>query len=599
MTNIPDVKLSLYYGNAWHDFTQHMTAFQILDKGIQATPSAIINLTGSRSAFTDYLAAPYIPVQLQIKPDAAWLTPFVGKISNPHLKTIAGQISTKVKLSLDCVAAAQRLATDYITFDYYKLQSAVSPYTSDTWTYRRMIEDMLSHPDSSSDGTGLGNTGFTLTADTDESGIDHIIDASGTWSGQSILEAVRTICEHIGYDGYYDQTDVKLAPFNKDAIADLTDPFIGEPEWVGGDVNDLANVIFVHGGVDVGVPTDGDRWTEYGVTKYSPAIWTGEGNVGTVTPTDVDSDTVFSSALQVNSKCVKFVHTDYDGYTALTTSGILNIANTESLYVDALNRIQGITFNFKTFGGGEDGLASAKYVRIYLYDASGNSIVNLGAVGRAFPHPPASAADYIKEFTINLALGTEIIEGPPTFSYDNVWTYNSPSKTFDWEHVVSMKITTITHYHTYGPSGELGFAVEGLQFTGGLSIEPFQPYSATLLPPTKDAASIAAYGVHVLHAQDASITSFEQAQAEAARLLANLKDPHPTLSVTKPEPNIDGLLHPSDVVTVDSVDMRIAEMQYNWQSNVKRVDVSYKLRDKTAPLPPLWTQINELRYFVK
>jgi hypothetical protein len=89
---------------------------------------------------------------------------------------------------------------------------------------------------------------------------------------------IRTACDRIGYDGYFNVAftgtpSVKLAAFNKDSVETLTAPFRGEPEINYGSLSDVCNVIHCWGDVDAGVPSDGDRWTEYAVAKYDPAIW--------------------------------------------------------------------------------------------------------------------------------------------------------------------------------------------------------------------------------------------------------------------------------------------------------------------------------------
>jgi hypothetical protein len=140
-----------------------------------------------------------------------------------------------------------------------------------------------------------------------------------------------------------------------------------------------------------------------------------------------------------------------------------------------------------------------------------------------------------------------------------------------------------------------GHYIDGLQFGGGLKIDPF--LWPSLNPPATDGTSISTYGVHPFMHEDSQITSFEQAQAEASRLLTNLKNPIPTLTCVKKD--YATLLYPSNVVTVGGVDYRIASLVYDWRSSDKSMHTQFNLTPKTSPLPPLWTQENVMRYFVK
>jgi hypothetical protein len=270
----------------------------------------------------------------------------------------------------------------------------------------------------------------------------------------------------------------------------------------------------------------------------------------------------------------------------------LDLDKTEYGSVDTINRCKTLNFNFVTcFSDIDDG----DYIwelYVYLTDTSGVKIVQrikgTGYEGSTTNH---------KEKAVSLTLGTAIMPSIYTNSND-LWYYSSAG-TFDWEHVqkvsIRLKITG-----TEAPiSDYYGFAIDGLQFEGGYEIKPFEWYSKTLNPPVQDATSIAAYGMHPIHIQDTTISSFDQAQAEGARVIQNMKDPKPTLSVKKVLPETTQL-YPSNVVTVASTEYRIKNIVYNWKYGDRKVtNVEYGLIGKTAPLPPIWTMINELRFLVK
>jgi hypothetical protein len=370
--------------------------------------------------------------------------------------------------------------------------------------------------------------------------------------------------------------------------ATLNDPFIGEPEYDFGDINDVSNVVFLHGGIDEGIPSDGDRWTEYGYGKYSPAIWSATRTGTTPTITDEDN-TVFSVAAQANDKCVKFSTT---GNTEMELDVELNIVNTEYGYLDAEVRLTTLNFNIWHFCSSDPGAYWKRKFYVILEDGDGHHVryrPDFGSMGPDFNVQTLETKYEISLNHINVASSTSGV-------VLNRWQYVACSS-FSWDYIVKLKLAVVW---SQAPSAgwTWGFSLDGLVFVGGYQIEPFQAFSELLNPPAVDATSLGWYGTHVLHYQNTQLSSFEQAQAEGTRLLANLKYPHPSLNVTKGSAYATKL-RPSNVVTIDSVDYRIASMAYDWTHKTQEVHVDYKLIEKAAPLPPIWQTQNELRYWVK
>lgn len=572
-----------YYNNGWQDLTAYAKNFKIEDYGITKVPTVTVTLEGLASNLSTFMANMHRLIRIRAN-QSGWQTLFYGYVDNPFLKTFLGMSTDMRKISLDCVGAMQRLAVDNITFDYYKLQSAITPLAdANAWTFRKMIQDFLTYPDSEYD------TGFDVVAAIDANGIDHIIDASCSWNKHSLLDAVRTVCDRIGYDGYLTGNDVdpfelRLFPFNKASTFTLAPPFVKEPEYDGGSLNDMANIIKVWGGVDAGIPSDGDRWTEWAMAKYSPAIWSAARSGATTNVIDINN-TVFTDVLRVNTKCLE-----------VNTTGSLNafllielhIPNTEYEEIDAKNRMQQLVFNimfFKSFG------TAAFDVIVFLTDSSNNKIKY-----RPMQQGGLGIYEVGTEVALQIPLNTTQILSAGWFGNVGInnWYYHDGT-TFDWEHVVKMEIQIQS---LPAPTAEQlwGVYIDGVQFIGGKSIDPFQ--EPTLNPPIKSQDSINQYGVHYLPYQDTTISSFEQAQTEGARLLNNLKNPIPMLTISK-QPIPTTQLYPSNVVTVLGVDYRIQSIIYEWDSNVKDVTATYKLVSKTSPLPPIWTIMNELRYLVK
>jgi hypothetical protein len=599
-----DIDINYHNGSTWVDLTNYATAFKTEEWGLQKVGSATVNLESARSDFTTFIANPYRLIRIRAKPDSTWQNLFFGYIDTPNMKTIAGTIAERAKLSLDCLSFEARLAQDYITFDYYALQSALSPYTgSASWTFRKMINDYLAYPNSRSGRAVTGfnyGTGFTVEATTDTNGIDRLIDGTGNWDNQTLFEANRLSCEHIGYDGYYHITDdlsattVKVAPFNKASIATLTNPFIGEPEWIGGSLADVSNIIFVEGGVDTGIPSDSDRWSEYGYTKYTPKIWSATRTGATVTITDENNTAFTDVSCRVNDKCIKFSSTGSSNPLLLAT---LTLANTESPSVDAQNRITSVTFALKSFFSVP---GRTYYLHFYLVDSSGNQILYRTSKGDVFAAEQLWVAGDERYFNVNIGKYVAIA----STETKNQWSYNTGS-TFDWGHITALRIGLTVDISILSPalnSAEtFGFYVDGFQFCGGEQIGQFHISN----PPAVDTASINSYGVHPFNHTDTQISNFEQAQAEAARILNNLHEPIPTLQVKK----IYGTdtygtvwatqLRPSNVVTCQTTDYRMLSVVYDWTAKAKQVDATYNLVTKTSPLPPVWTYDNALRYAMK
>jgi hypothetical protein len=599
-----DVEIDYYGDGEWISLSNYLKQFHIEDHGISRAPYGTINFETARSNLDTFIAEPYKLIRAKICPAAdTWQTIFYGYVDNMHLKTVAGTITARAKMSLDVFGYAARLTSDYITWDYYKVNSALLP-SGYALTWRNVIEDFLDNPDSTCDDTGLEGTGFEVVSaeDTDPGGIDTIIDSSCSFDRQTLLEALRTIADHIGLDGYFSiQDKIDFVPnillyksSSASSSGTISDPFIGEPEYESGSLNDTATVVFITGGVDAGIPADGDRFTEHGVTKYSPAAWASYiynaagafVDYGTLTDED---NTVFTEELRCNSKCVKNsitnvtaskMHTDFD------------LAKAGYAVADCKNRLVTLSYGIKLFCSPT--WSKLQFIRTRLIDTSANIIIY------QTPYSGNQGAfDNSDEKLITVPLGEgNIIAADFSAAIFNRWCFAPGYSTFDWENVQVVSIETDWSYNSTTDK-TWGMYIDGLRFVGGYSIEPFKPYSATLNPPAVSTSGISSSGIHALHYQNSLLSSFEQARAEGARVLANLSAPIPSLTCIKNADQLTKQWHPSNVCTVDSVDRRIASMIYDWQSKTKRCDCTFKFVSKTAPLPPVWTMNNELRFLVK
>ncbi len=575
-----------YYSSGWQSITDAVTAWRVLDEGLTRAATAEVTLHGDITDIGAGLA--YQLYRLQVRPQSTWQTIFLGLSYNPTTRTHLGTGSTvnRAKCLVSLVSGADRLVSDYITYDYFALQSAIYPSTTGALTFRDAIEDLLANPDSGVD------TGFTLFSAEDAAGIDHAVDASCNFHRQSLFDAIRTIADRIGYDGFYylegDTTPtVVLAPYSKASQATLDHPFVREPIYEPGTLLDVYNCIAVWGGIDAGIPSDGDRWTEYGYAKYNPAIWSIVRAASTNVVSDEDN-TVFSTANRFGNKCVKFSTT---GSNNRIMQCILTIANTEFTDVDAENRITQITFALKLF---TDSANMGRYNRFYLTDSSGNKI---GYTPLDFALVDEDAEG---KFTIDIGASVSVAASGSTPT--NQWYYVNGATTFDWANLATFIVETESH--NLSPDLEdvtWGCYIDGFMFIGGMAIEPdfMGTHAAGLNPTLNDATSQGYYGLRMLEHQDTTLISFEQAQVEGNRLLSNLAYPIPQFTVTKAAPT-NNQLWPSAVVTYDSVDYRIQTLQYDWNRKEKdKVYTTYKLVGAASVLPPIWSVDNELKRWIK
>jgi hypothetical protein len=591
-----DISVQYYKDEEWVSLVANLLKFKVEDYGINRVPQATLSMFGKASDLSDYLTAPYQLMRIRANP-SSWQTLFYGYVDNPRHKALRGTLTDIRRLSLDCFGWQQRLVNDTVTFDYYALQSALLPKTdSAIWTFREVMEDFLEYPDTRAYGALEYDIPLSIIASNDTDGIDHAVDASCSFNRNTIFEAIRTICDRIGYDGKYNMTDefvmqLYLYPFDKSPVTTLSNPYIKEPEYEGGSLDDIVNIIYVTGGIDAGVPSDGDRWTEYAATKYDPAIWSATRTGDTPTVTDVDNDTIFTNEnLAANNKCIKVTTT---GSTNQHLHTFLDLTNTEAGSIDALNRVTKLIFSLKVHVNDETPRLRSWYMNLFLVDSSDNKILyryqHSTAINEAelFPTNPALGIEFEKAFYLDIGAGILISDNKDLA----VWSHETGT-TFDWEHIVTFEIQ-LSSKGVMESDTVWGIYLDGLQFVGGYRIDPSNP----LNPPIIDGTSITAHGIHPYSHIDNQINSFEQAQAEGTRLVANLKNPISKLTLTKELPTTQ--LYPSNVVTVSGVDYRVYGVIYEWDTAWKDVHATYKLVGKTSPLPPIWTEQNEMRYLIK
>jgi hypothetical protein len=592
-----------YKNGSWTDISGLCTEFTVEDSGILKVPTATIALHSDYTNLLALLTAYHKDIRILIKPYDAG-SPyriFYGNIW--EIPQAVPELSNAVKLSaiLECRGFAQRLADDTITWDYYALQAANSPHPYVTYAETDdtigMIDDMLFTPDSGYD------TGIVL--DVPSGGAIHdVVDRSATFDRQSLLDAVRGVCDRIGYDGYFELTgDVKtifLRPFGTgSSVVTLTHPFLS-CKWDSGSLDDVVNYVLVHGGVDEGLPI-ADKYTEFGVTKFTPPIWTAACVGATPVLTDEDN-TIFTQTIEgvahqygANYKCIKVIVDKTDPDLWLTLRPNLNPESDLTVF-DCKNRLRSLTFAMVPICPPWAGVPTSFFVTVHLIDLMGNRIWYKHGLNNGL----SVRGDIVYQANIPVGPQEKIKYARETSWLD--WFCEDTATTFDWANVYMVQIEIKGSLPMI--SGVWGFYLDNFRFIGGISIDPFAEYADILDPPVKDVASINACGVHLLHAQDTLITTFEQAQNEGNRILANLKKPIKTLELKQPAKLT--AIKPCNLVTVtipqlniNAEEWRVIGLKYNWNSRRKTVHQTFSLTSKLDPLPPIWSSQPELRSAVR
>jgi len=565
-----------YYDGSWIDITGVARTIRVEDFGISKVPSLSLNVHSDYSTLANLRAN---GLYKQIRVLLGGTRVFLGRTWEIP-STAEPATTAKQSLTLDCRSLAQRLADDTVTVDYYKLASATYPDL--VWSYKTMMNDFLTTPDTGYD------TGFEIDAPTGGN-IDATIDSSCVFEKQSLLDAIRTVCDKIGYDGWFEYNDATTTPtvylrsFGSTAsVATFTHPFKGEPSWSTGSLDDVFNYIYVHGGNDSGVPADGDRWTERAYNKYNPRAWT------TTTGTISDADNTVLGNFGINDYCIK------SASTSKIADATLEIAKTnDCIEIDCKDRVTKISFILYLTQ------TSHYQLQISLIDDIAttithrwkNTITSLGA----------AIVEGGKALSVTIPVGKEnkVYGFFAQAGYDNWYKLNESDPDFHWDKVRKIKF----YVRTANPDVTETMYIDGLQFVGGHPIDPFTDWGFIYDPAVKDDASIATYGIHILHLQDTALDSFEIAQKEGQRVLANLKNPVPTFTFTVPFTTV---IRPSNIITVtcaqfglNSTDMRVLKVQYDWNSKNKRIFQTITCTSKLNPLPPLWTSLQELRPLVK
>lgn len=280
----------------WQSLKEYALDFKVTNSGIFRTPQLELNLKNRNGRFT---GNGDITIQtaklLRIRANVRGITDtlFYGRV-RPFTST------NKSKREVLNVSASglvtQKLLWDKITHEYLTEQNE----SSTERTMKQVIEHMLTHPDSDPEGT-RGDLGVSLVTD---SGNITTEPAGHNFDKQTLLDAIKQICEYIGYAGYEEISgsalNLHLYPYGwqpaNPAITIPTSPQeIIEREYTVDDP--IYNHIYVFASPQICFP-DSDRYTERGMEK---GYWTANNATTTITDEIIN---------RINKKCVKLTKPD-------------------------------------------------------------------------------------------------------------------------------------------------------------------------------------------------------------------------------------------------------------------------------------------------
>jgi hypothetical protein len=467
-----------YYDGAWINITPYVKQWTVDDAGIQKVPTLTALLRSSYSNLSALLTSHHKPIRVLIAPDLTnYYRIFYGNIWHPHDgEPVTGTVD-HLQLALDARGVAQRLADDEVSYDYWGEQAGAYPTT--LWTYLTMLRDILLQPDSGYD-TGIA-------VDYGAGAITNAVDSSATFKSQTILDAVRAICDRIGYDGYTELNvntpTLYLRPFGSTAsVASLVQPFT-KSNFDAGSLDDVINYVTVKGGTDIGMPI-GDRFTELAISKYSPAIWSVHiyNGTGNTTLNDYTNAQFTDVKLGAGSWSVKGRVQTVDSFAMyLELDPTLN-AGSGVYNFDCQDRLTWLTFDVMHIVSSPAG-AACKFFFVYLTDGSGNRIRYWWRCANSYLLQPSTP--YHVEIPVGPQAQTKIGLFRSTDT-GGTWIYDDAGfTTFDWSDVVKIRFHSVINTMDSIATKDWGLVIDNLQFLGGYEIDPFASYAEELSAVTQ------------------------------------------------------------------------------------------------------------------
>ena len=539
----------------WQSLKEYALDFKVTNSGIFRTPQLDLNLKNRNGRFT---GNDDITIQtaklMRVRADVRDVidTLFYGRV-RPFTS------SNKSKREVLNISASglvtQKLLWDTITKNYLKEQNEGETER----TMKQVIEHMLSHPDSDPEGTG-GGTGVTLVTD---SGDITTVTAKHNFDRENLLDAIKQICEYLGYAGYEEVSgsalNLHLYPYGwqttNPAITIPTAPQeIIEREYTVDDP--IYNYIMLWAGTQIAYP-DSDRFTERGVEK-------GYWSAGNAETTVADS----TEQVQVNNKNIKITKGNDDLYA------ILDLSSTFPSGLDIKDK--GITdLCFWLYVDRDEYSPSLRFEPSFgLEDTNGDRI--------GFKLIP-TYHEANKQMSYRLPLAKivgdnyeywRIHRNEIAFIWDRPYWNQYPETTFNWK---IKKIIILAAFSGVTQTKFRAYYIDGLHFEGAIECNPIRDPSLA----SSDATSIAAYGKRVLHYDMPAIKDYSAIKTLADKVLDCTKNPIVKLKLkygakTWIKPN-QTLTVNLPVYGISNKTYRIVEFAHEWSTKTKLLRTTFGL----------------------
>ena len=533
------------YGDSLDSLLNYAMEVTVRNSGIFKTPECTLQLKNTDGKYTgNGTLTLALWKRLRIRADVRETidTLFDGKIWN-----LQSKIDDKKReiLTVTARGQSQKMLMDTITKKYLDEQNEG---VADR-TMKQVIDHFLANPDSGE------NTGLTLVTD---SGAITTTKAKHNFDRAALLDAIKQICEYIGYGGYEEGTNICLYPYGWQAAT----PAITVSEETDNNGNqvlereynlsrdELYNHICVWAPPQIAYP-DRDRFTEGAVAK---GFWT----------TDANHITDDTEIVKVNQKSVKFW---MDGFQGGKPSATLDMSSIFPSGLDPKDKnLQTIVFWWWIDVQGINYGCPA----IYLEDINGKKIYYVVG-GYANGHPTNQWRQY------KISLGNPTIDG----NYERPMIHDSATNNM-WQKIdddFNWKIKKIRFY-----TETITVRIDGLHFEGSV---PINPITDPTLAAT-DPSSIENYGRSILHYDEPAIQDYASIYELAAKILETTKNPVKKLKV---KVGAKTWIKPNQYATINmpcygisNEQWRFVEMEYNWKTSTKLLRSTMWLTPRTQPV---------------
>jgi hypothetical protein len=532
----------------WTSIKEYAVDFNVKNSGILKTSECTLNLKNTSGRYTGNGALTLAPHKLlRIRADVRGTidTLFYGRVAPLDSKN---EKQKNEYLTVTSRGMTQKLLNDSITREYLREQNE-SLYDK---TMEQVINDFLAHPDTGeASGIGLSVSSGEMTT----------VKAKHNFDRESLLDAIKKICEYVGYTGYEDVVGSAVILYLHSYGLYAANPAITigqELDNLGNQVikrsfskstDEICNHICVQGGSSVNYP-DSDRFTENGVAK---GWWTaGAGST-------VSDDATHK---QVNLNSIKMVITPLLDPTVGVTLNLIPTFGAEGLDLKT-RKITHLNFwTHQTAGYG---------YTIKLIDTSNRGIsfqpnkgsMDVWRLEQVQMAHISTNADYQNE-----NIGT-------SFWYGKWWG----NAVFDWQHLAKIKF--LLGFNGIDP---ITVYIDGLYFTGNIVADPIK--DPTLA--ATDATSISLYGRRIMHYEDPALKDYAAIRPMADRILASTKDPMTKLVVTV---GAKTWVRPNQYLTVNmpiygisNQEYRVVELEYEWSTKTKLLRSTLSLTPRYQPV---------------